>query len=79
MLNMGGPDRLSRVDMAYAVAAARGHGAASIVPAPASSVPRGVVSPADISMNSSKLAGLLGLQLTPFTEALPAVFGTVAL
>lgn len=52
---MGGPERLSRVDMAMAVADARGYDRAAIVPAPAASVDRGVASPADISMDISAL------------------------
>jgi hypothetical protein len=37
---MGGPQRLSRVDMARAVAAARGHDAANILSVPSASVAR---------------------------------------
>lgn len=66
---MGGPQRLSRVDMAAAVAAARGHDPACILRAPASSVDRPVASPADISMDSSRLEEELGIKLTPFDSA----------
>ena len=52
---MGGPKRMSRVDMAEAVADARGRGRQAILPVPAASVDRGVASPADISMDSSLL------------------------
>ena len=72
--NMGGPQRLSRVDMARAVAAARGHDAACILAAPAASVDRGVASPADISMDSSRLEGELGWALTPFEDALRLIY-----
>lgn len=46
---------MSRVDMAVAVADARGHGREAIVEAPAASVNRGVASPADISMDIRQL------------------------
>lgn len=38
--NMGGPERLSRVDMAQAVAAVRGHDPTLILPVPSASVSR---------------------------------------
>jgi dTDP-4-dehydrorhamnose reductase len=63
---MGGPDRLSRADMADAVAAACGHDARLIVRAPAASVDRGAPSPADISMDSARLEAAVGMALTPF-------------
>lgn len=65
-----GPERLSRVDMAAAVAALRGYDAALILPAPSASVQRGVASPADISMDTALLRAALGVQLTPFAAAL---------
>ncbi|CAM8925092.1 unnamed protein product [Rhodiola kirilowii] len=55
LLNVGGPDRLSRAQMAEAVAQIRGHDLSLIKPVSASSVNRGVNSPADISMNITKL------------------------
>ncbi|KAJ6806848.1 putative spore coat polysaccharide biosynthesis protein SpsK isoform X1 [Iris pallida] len=51
LLNVGGPDRLSRVQMAEAVADFRGYDHSLIKAVSASSVDRGVVSPADISMD----------------------------
>ena len=74
VFNMGGPQRLSRVDMALAVAAARGYDAALVLPAPAASVDRGVASPADISMDSSRLWQSLGLQPLALTDALRLTF-----
>ncbi|MEW5300359.1 MAG: hypothetical protein WDW36_003295 [Sanguina aurantia] len=68
--NMGGPERLSRVDMAHQVAEARGFGSRCILPASASSVDRGVASPADISMDSSELSKLLGMAPLAFAAAL---------
>ena len=75
---MGGPQRLSRVNMACAVAAARGHDAAYILAAPAASVDRGVASPADISMDSSRLEAELGWALTPFEDALRLIYAQPA-
>lgn len=72
--NMGGPDRLSRVDMAQAVAAARGRDTACIVAVPSASVARPVVSPADISMECGRLEAELGLKMVPFSEALRRIW-----
>ncbi len=71
--NMGGPERLSRVDMAVKVAEAWGYSPNAIISAPSSSVNRGVASPADISMTSQKLEQELGLTLTPFSDALAQI------
>jgi dTDP-4-dehydrorhamnose reductase len=59
VFNMGGPERLSRVDMAKIVADVRGHDLDLIEEVPSASVDRGVPSPADISMDSSKLESTL--------------------
>ncbi|KAL4426244.1 hypothetical protein ABPG77_009859 [Micractinium sp. CCAP 211/92] len=71
LFNMGGPERLSRADMARAVAKAHGLDAALVraVPAPPAAQ-RGVASPADISMDSSLLETELQLRLTPLRKAL---------
>jgi dTDP-4-dehydrorhamnose reductase len=78
--NMGGPERLSRVDMARLVAAAAGvpadAAARAIVPAPSASVPaetRGYASPRDISMDPSALLRDVGCTLTRMEDALPGV------
>ncbi|KAG1679980.1 hypothetical protein FOA52_007044 [Chlamydomonas sp. UWO 241] len=71
--NMGGPQRLSRADMACAVAAARGLPGDAIVAAPAASVQRGVASPADISMDSSRLAADTDVTPTLFADALARI------
>ena len=68
--NVGGPHRLSRLDMARQVAEVWGLSSEAIVPAPCSSVQRPVRSPADISMDSSRLEDELGVQMTSFREAL---------
>jgi dTDP-4-dehydrorhamnose reductase len=88
--NMGGPERLSRVDMARLVARAvlpsvgggeeaEAAAARAIVPAPSSSVPaekRGYESPRDISMDPAALLRDLGeFRLTRMEEALPGVLG----
>lgn len=79
--NMGGPDRLSRVDMALLVAGALGLGgnaAASraILPVPSASVSaekRGYASPRDISMDVSAIGRDVGVTLTRMKDALPLV------
>ena len=67
---MGGPERLSRVDIAHKVAEEYDYLPDAIIPAPSSSVNRGVASPADISMVSTALEEALGMRFTPFSEGL---------
>lgn len=73
--NMGGPERLSRADMAERLAEVRGHDRRRIRRCPAASMAgaRGVASPADISMDSSALASALDFAFTPFAAALRAI------
>ncbi|XP_057980811.1 uncharacterized protein LOC131166356 isoform X2 [Malania oleifera] len=68
LLNVGGPDRVSRLQMAEAVAHIRGYDTSLIKPVSASSVNRGVMSPADISMDISKLVHTLDVSPTPFRD-----------
>ncbi|KAI9110033.1 hypothetical protein K1719_019074 [Acacia pycnantha] len=68
VLNAGGPDRVSRVQMAEAVAQFRGYDTSSIQPVSASSVDRGVRSPADISMDIARLVQILKIHPTSFKE-----------
>ena len=70
VLNMGGPARLSRVDMAHAVAEAWGRSPAAIRAAPAASVPRDVAVPGDISVAIDRLTATLGTRMTAFADAL---------
>lgn len=73
-LNMGGPDRLSRVGMARAVAAHCGLDTGCIEEVASATVARAAASPLDISMDSSRLAAELPFPLTPFRAALAEVF-----
>ncbi|GKV13083.1 hypothetical protein SLEP1_g24150 [Rubroshorea leprosula] len=68
LLNVGGPDRVSRVQMAEAVAQIRGYDTSLINTVSASSVDRGVRSPADISMDVTKLVQTLKISPTPFKD-----------
>ncbi|KAG8363336.1 hypothetical protein BUALT_Bualt19G0011800 [Buddleja alternifolia] len=68
LLNVGGPDRVSRVQMAEAVAHVRGYNTSLIKPVSASSVDRGVKSPSDISMDISKMLQKTGFSATPYRE-----------
>lgn len=70
LLNMGGPERLSRVDMAHAVAETWGRDPAAIQAAPAASVSRGVAAPPDISMRIDRLVLTLGVRPMAFADAL---------
>lgn len=74
LLNVGGPDRVSRVQMAEVVSQLRGYDSSTIKSVSAASVNRGVVSPADISMDVSKVVKLLGINLTPFKDGVQLTF-----
>ncbi|CAM6112623.1 unnamed protein product [Calypogeia fissa] len=74
LLNVGGPDRLSRAGMAEVVAQVRGHDVALINHVSASTVNRGVKSPPDISMNISKVKALLGINMTSFSDGVKETF-----
>ncbi|KAM5555183.1 hypothetical protein ABKV19_023197, partial [Rosa sericea] len=66
LLNVGGSDRVSRVQMAEMVADIRGYNLSLIKSVSASSVDRGVMSPADISMDITKLVQMLGISPISF-------------
>ncbi|KAL0412002.1 UNVERIFIED_CONTAM: dTDP-4-dehydrorhamnose reductase [Sesamum latifolium] len=68
LLNGGGPDRVSRVQMAEAVAHVRGYSTSLIKPVSASSVDRGVKSPSDISMDITKLIQTIGISPTSYMD-----------
>nr|CAN72378.1 hypothetical protein VITISV_014357 [Vitis vinifera] len=78
ILNAGGPDRVSRAQIAETVADVRGYDTSLIKPVSASSVDRGVKSPVDISMDITELIQTLhisptslrvGIQLTLESQA----------
>lgn len=71
---MGGPTRLSRAEMARAVAEVRGRDPGCIEEVSAHSVPRPVASPQDISMVSDALEAQVGFALTGFKPALERIF-----
>ncbi|XP_052170723.1 uncharacterized protein LOC127786953 [Diospyros lotus] len=77
-LNVGGPDRVSRVHMAEAVAHIRGYNTSLIKPVSASSIDRGVESPADISMDITKLMRTLDFSPTPFIDGVRATLAAAA-
>uniref|UniRef100_A0A7N2L1S0 Uncharacterized protein n=1 Tax=Quercus lobata TaxID=97700 RepID=A0A7N2L1S0_QUELO len=68
LLNVGGPDRVSRVQMVEVVAGFRGYNMLLIKAVSASSVDQGIKSPADISMNITKLVPTLNFSPTSFTD-----------
>uniref|UniRef100_A0A2N9ELL7 RmlD-like substrate binding domain-containing protein n=1 Tax=Fagus sylvatica TaxID=28930 RepID=A0A2N9ELL7_FAGSY len=78
LLNVGGPDRVSRVQMAEAVADIRGYNTSLIKPVSASSVDRGVKSPADISMNITKLVQTLNFSPISFRDGVRLTLATGA-
>ena len=64
--NMGGPDRVSRVDMARITARVFGLSDANVVEAASASVERPAPSPADISMDSNALERETGVRAMTF-------------
>lgn len=72
--NMGGPERMSRVDMAEAVASVRNYDTKAIVSASSTTIQRGVASPPDISMVSTALEERVGFKLSRFGDALIKIF-----
>jgi len=69
-LNAGGPERLSRADMGDAVCAVRGYPRENVRRVPCSSVQRSPASPADISMDVTRLERVFRGKLSSFGEAL---------
>ncbi|KAK9273404.1 hypothetical protein L1049_018214 [Liquidambar formosana] len=78
LLNVGGPDRVSRVQMAEAVAHIKGYNPSLIKPVSASSVDCGVMSPADISMDISKLVQTLAISPVSFRDGVRLTLATEA-
>ncbi|XP_038682267.1 methionine adenosyltransferase 2 subunit beta isoform X1 [Tripterygium wilfordii] len=78
LLNVGGPDRVSREQMAKSVALIKGYETSLIKPVSASSVDRGVKSPADISMDIRKLVQTLSIHPTPFVDGVRLTLNTEA-
>ncbi|KAG6548446.1 hypothetical protein Mapa_009933 [Marchantia paleacea] len=68
VLNVGGPDRLSRAEMAAVVAEVKGCETSLINHVKASTVDRGVQSPPDISMDISRLETFFGITMTKFAD-----------
>jgi hypothetical protein len=74
-LPQGGPQRLSRHDMAMAVAQHCGLDAAVVLAAKSADVKRPYVSPPDISMKVERLLhDMPGIALTPFDTALALIW-----
>jgi hypothetical protein len=73
---MGGPERLSRIDVAHAVARARGHGTECARAVERATLPPGpVASPLDISMDSTALHRVTGVTPTPLAALLAELAG----
>ena len=71
VFNLGGPERLSRADMARMLCARRGYPERRVVEVDR---PAEAKSPADASMDSAKLRDTFGLATTPFDRALREIF-----
>ena len=77
LMHMGGPARLSRVDVARALVRARGLGAGAsrIHPVVRATVAMPYDSPLDIGMDSSRLERLLGLRMRAVADVMPQCLG----
>lgn len=75
--NMGGPDRVSRVDMARRAASVMGLDDVNVVDTPAAlaAATRGVPSPADISMHSEALSAATGVSPRGWEEQVRVALG----
>ncbi|OMP00503.1 dTDP-4-dehydrorhamnose reductase [Corchorus olitorius] len=71
-------DRVSRVQMAEAVTQIKGYDSSLIKPVSASTVDRGVMSPADISMDITKLVQTLNFSPTPFKDGVTLTLASKA-
>lgn len=70
---MGGPERLSRVDIALSVARWRGYPEERVKAVARSSLPpSSTASPPDIAMDSRRLAAVSGIAMTPLDEMVRA-------
>ncbi|RCV09028.1 hypothetical protein SETIT_1G374100v2 [Setaria italica] len=78
LLNVGGPDRVSRLQMADSVATVRGYNHSIIKSVSASSVNRGVASPSDISMDITKLTQMLSIKPISFQDGVRATLDAEA-
>ncbi|KAL6635399.1 hypothetical protein ACP70R_028070 [Stipagrostis hirtigluma subsp. patula] len=78
LLNVGGPDRVSRLQMAECVADVRGYDHSIIKSVSASSVNRGVASPPDISMDITKLTQMIGIKPISFQDGVRATLDAEA-
>ncbi|KAG2655127.1 hypothetical protein PVAP13_1NG549900 [Panicum virgatum] len=78
LLNVGGPDRVSRLQMAESVATVHGYNHNTIKSVSASSVNRGVASPSDISMDITKLTQMLSIKPISFQDGVRATFDAEA-
>ena len=72
--NMGGPESLSRFEMATMLAKERGYDPELIVTASASSFDRGVPSPLNTSMDSCRVFQVTGVNPTTFSDGLKNIF-----
>jgi dTDP-4-dehydrorhamnose reductase len=73
--NMGGRDRVSRYDMAHAVFKYFGHDTRYLVAKKKAALPvSGVASPLDISMDSTKLSQLMGIQFQGLDDIIRDTF-----
>ncbi|KAK9058940.1 hypothetical protein SSX86_021557 [Deinandra increscens subsp. villosa] len=77
VLNVGGPNRVSRAQMAETVAGVSGYNKSFIKPVSASSIDRGVKSPADISMDISKLVQTIDFIPTSFEDGVKLTIDTI--
>eukprot|EP00775_Hariotina_reticulata_P013167 gene13167-13297_t len=73
--NMGGPDRMNRLDLGMAIAQHCGYNTAAVKPSLSAEVARGYKSPLDISMRMDLLLDHMpSIRLTQFADAVDKIF-----
>ncbi len=74
VFNLGGPERINRVQFGEILAEIRGYDKGKINPTRLADLDTGYPRPADVSMDSSCIQDELGIQLTPVEKGLKAIF-----
>jgi len=74
LFNLGGPERVTRLDFGKKLAALRGYNQNLIQAIKLEDLHTGYPRPADVSMDSSRITQTLGISLTPVEEGLEKIF-----
>ncbi|HOJ60706.1 MAG TPA: SDR family oxidoreductase [bacterium] len=73
--HVGGPERMSRLEIGRRLAAFRGYDPSLLRPVTQAEADTGCPRPKDVSLNSARVQAAHAVKFTPFEEALKAIFG----